>query len=58
MALSYPIDASYEPICSKEEMSVEETLAQYYERSYLVAKTILDRHKQEGERAYGLLLVC
>ena len=51
----YSVDLSHSPIWSLDELlaNLDETVEQFYERSFVVTKEILKRH--EGEGCFALL---
>ena len=47
--LGYPINKSYKPILPVEKFSIAESLQDYYERSFVVAKRLCDeKHANLG----------
>ena len=44
----YPVKVDYTPIWMVSKYNLNETIEQFYERSYLVTKEILKKHENDG----------
>ncbi|GFR75112.1 ubiquitin-associated and SH3 domain-containing protein B [Elysia marginata] len=47
-ANGFPVDSQYTPYLTAAEISMSESVVDYYNRSYNFTKTIMRRHKEEG----------